>query len=215
AERFKSLGSFLDELVLDPPSSTVDIEPESTDDFVTLSTVHSAKGLEWPIVFIIWVMEGYFPSARAHSNPESIEEERRLMYVATTRAKDSLILCYPGLETLPVWQLPDIGYRTGLSSFIRDVPEGILDHKTNGNSWSFARQSWPAKSRKIYKRPGAGEMPSMNNNAGGLRTGDRVMHPAFGKGVVSKFVDSNKVEVLFSNVGRKLLHMEHTTLTRI
>jgi len=179
-----------------------------------LSTVHSAKGLEWPIVFIIWVMEGYFPSARAHSSEESIEEERRLMYVATTRAKDKLIMCYPGLESLPSWQLADMGFRTGLSSFIRDVPEDILEHKANGNSWPFARQSWPSKSRKIYKRPGISEMPS-KNRSGDLRSGDRVMHPAFGKGVVSRFVDSNKVEVLFRNVGRKLLHLEHTTLTRI
>ena len=58
-------------------------------------------------------------------------------------------------------------------------------------------------------------MPSMNGHSGDLRTGDRVKHPAFGKGVVSRFVDSNKVEVLFSNVGRKLLHLEHTTLERI
>ncbi len=215
AERFKSLGPFLDELVLDPPSSTIDIEPESDDNFVTLSTVHSSKGLEWPIVFIIWVMEGYFPSARAHSSAESIEEERRLMYVATTRAKDRLIMCYPGMESLPSWQLADMGFRTGLSSFIKDVPEDIVEHKSNGNTWPFAKQSWPSKPRKIYKRPGAVEMPSAKSSSGDLRTGDRVMHPAFGKGVVSKFVDGNKVEVLFSSVGRKLLHLEHTTLTRI
>ena len=64
-------------------------------------------------------MEGYFPIAKAHSNLAAIEEERRLMYVAATRAKDHLILCYPGQEYIPVWQLADIGYRTGLSSFIQ------------------------------------------------------------------------------------------------
>lgn len=215
AERFKNLGSFLDELVLDPPTSNIDIEPESSDNFVTLSTVHSAKGLEWPIVFVIWVMEGYFPSAKAHSSAESIEEERRLMYVATTRAKDRLIMCYPGMESIPAWQLADMGFRTGLSSFLRDIPEGIVEHKSNGNSWPFARPAWPSKGRKVFKRPGTNEMPSIKNSSGDIRTGDRVMHPAFGKGVVSKFVDSNKVEVLFSNVGRKLLHLDHTTLTRI
>ncbi|MBN2419569.1 MAG: ATP-dependent helicase [Deltaproteobacteria bacterium] len=214
AERFKSLGSFLDELVLDPPSSAIDIEPELTGDYVTLSTVHSAKGLEWPIVFIIWVMEGYFPSAKAHSSAESIEEERRLMYVATTRAKDSLLLCYPGLESLPAWQLADMCFRTGLSSFIRDVPESIVEHKANKNSWFSQRPQWPSKNRKIYKSPIV-EKPSVKDSYGDLHTGDRVMHPAFGKGVVSKFVDSNKIEVLFSSVGRKLLHLEHTTLTRI
>ena len=215
AERFKNLRTFLDEMVLDPPSSTVDIEPESTDNFVTLSTVHSAKGLEWPIVFIIWVMEGYFPSVKAHSSVESIEEERRLMYVATTRAKDSLILCYPGLESLPPWQLSDMGFRTGLSSFIRDVPANIVEHKANGNSWFSQGQSRTVINRKAYKMPDRSGMSSTKASSGDLRTGDRVMHPAFGKGVVSKFVDSNKVEVLFSSVGRKLLHLEHTTLTKI
>ncbi len=215
ADRFKSLNAFLDDLVLDPPSSTIDVEQSSTDDFVTLSTVHSAKGLEWPVVYIVWVMEGYFPSARSQASEESIEEERRLMYVATTRAKDRLIMCYPGKETLPPWQLADMGGRLGLSSFIRDIPEGIVEHKTSGNSWSFSGKSWPSKMEKLYKRPEIGRVQSMNSHSGDLRTGDRVKHPAFGKGVVSRFVDSNKVEVLFSNVGRKLLHLEHTTLERI
>ena len=215
AERFKSLGAFLDDLVLDPPSSSVDVEPGSSDSFVTLSTVHSAKGLEWPIVFIIWVMEGYFPSTRAHSSEESIEEERRLMYVATTRAKDRLIMSYPGQETLPPWQLADMGFRTGLSSFIRDIPEGIVEHKTSGGKWAFSRPSWPSDGRNPYKKQRINRMQSTGSSSGDLRTGDRVKHPAFGKGVVSRFVDSNKVEVLFSNVGRKLLHLEHTTLERI
>ena len=215
ADRFKSLSAFLDDLVLDPPSSSIDVEQRSTDDFVTLSTVHSAKGLEWPVVYIIWVMEGYFPSARSQASEESIEEERRLMYVATTRAKDRLIMCYPGKETLHPWQLADMGGRLGLSSFIRDIPEEIVEHKTSGNSWSFSGQSWPSKMEKLYKKRGISRMPPMNGHSGDLRTGDRVKHPAFGKGVVSRFVDSNKVEVLFSNVGRKLLHLEHTTLERI
>lgn len=58
---------------------------------VTLSTVHQAKGLEWRVVFIVWLAEGRFPSARA----EDEEEERRLFYVACTRARDALLLCYP------------------------------------------------------------------------------------------------------------------------
>jgi DNA helicase II / ATP-dependent DNA helicase PcrA len=218
AERFKSLSSFLDELVLDPPSSNADIDPDAfgqESDLVILSTVHSAKGLEWPIVFIIWAMDGYFPSAKAHLNEESIEEERRLMYVATTRAKDRLIMCYPGSESLPPWQLAETGLRMGLSSFIREVPDGIVTHRSKGGAWPSFRGGWNGNSEKVYKKPVTGNMHQMDQRPDGLRPGDRVKHPAFGKGVIARFVDTNKVEVLFSDVGKKLLHLEHTILTRI
>ncbi|MBA7710586.1 DNA helicase II [subsurface metagenome] len=62
---------------------------------VVLSTVHQAKGLEWSAVMVIWLSEGRFPAARALESGESLEEERRLLYVATTRAKEELCLCYP------------------------------------------------------------------------------------------------------------------------
>jgi DNA helicase-2/ATP-dependent DNA helicase PcrA len=67
------------------------------DGRITLSSVHQAKGLEWPVVFIIWLAEGRFPSIRslAESGGEGEEEERRLFYVAVTRARDELYLCYP------------------------------------------------------------------------------------------------------------------------
>ncbi|MCH7973743.1 MAG: ATP-dependent helicase, partial [Bacteroidetes bacterium] len=62
---------------------------------LTLSTIHSAKGLEWHSVFIIHSVDGYFPSARSADNIETLEEERRLMYVASTRAKQNLFVTYP------------------------------------------------------------------------------------------------------------------------
>ena len=103
AGRYQRLRSFLDDLALEPPSSPADMNPEQRGECLTLSTVHSAKGLEWSVVFIIWATEGYFPSARASHNEDGIEEERRLMYVAATRAKDHLLLCYPGQETGYGW----------------------------------------------------------------------------------------------------------------
>jgi DNA helicase-2/ATP-dependent DNA helicase PcrA len=218
AERYKGLSTFLDELVLDPPSSSADLDPDAQteeNDIVTLSTVHSAKGLEWPIVFIIWVMDGYFPSARAYCSEESIEEERRLMYVATTRAKDRLIMCYPGAESLPLWQVAETGIRAGLSTFIREVPDGIVTHRSKGALWPSFKSTWSGSSEKAFQRTDSFKLPSAGKGAGGLRPGDRVKHPAFGKGVISRFVDTNKVEVLFSGIGRKLLHLAHTTLTRI
>jgi DNA helicase-2/ATP-dependent DNA helicase PcrA len=68
---------------------------DKEDEFLTLSTIHSAKGLEWHSVFVIHAVEGYFPSVRAAESLESLEEERRLMYVASTRAKQNLFVTYP------------------------------------------------------------------------------------------------------------------------
>ena len=65
------------------------------DESVVLSTVHQAKGLEWAVVFVIWLADGRFPAARALKESDNVEEERRLLYVATTRAKEELYLCYP------------------------------------------------------------------------------------------------------------------------
>ncbi len=97
SEKYKSLSSFLDDLALEPPTqSVIDIEsPGSEDEFLTLSTIHSAKGLEWHTVFVIGVVEGFFPSTRSSETFEDLEEERRLLYVACTRAKRNLFITYP------------------------------------------------------------------------------------------------------------------------
>ncbi len=98
AERYRALGALLADMALEPPSDSVggvlaaDAEQEG---LVTLSTIHSAKGLEWHTVFVIWAAEGRFPSAYMVSDEADMEEERRLMYVAVTRAKSLLYLTYP------------------------------------------------------------------------------------------------------------------------
>jgi len=85
------------ELTLDPPSSTQDLAgpPTLDDDYLVLSTIHSAKGLEWDAVYVIHAADGNIPSDMATKNPAEIEEERRLFYVALTRAKNWLYVCYP------------------------------------------------------------------------------------------------------------------------
>jgi DNA helicase-2/ATP-dependent DNA helicase PcrA len=220
AGRYKKLRAFLDDLVLEPPASSADITSDRGRDCLTLSTVHSAKGLEWSVVFIIWVMEGYFPSARAYSSMESIEEERRLMYVAATRAKDRLIMCYPGQEELPVWQFADTVYRSGLSSFIRALSHDTVDYLSPKPTNKSAAFPWPIKDSIVSKyRTSPSSLSKDTIEADKdyqhLRPGDRVRHPAFGRGVISKFTGSTKVEVLFRDVGRKLLHLEHTTLEKV
>jgi|LakMenEpi03Aug12_release.lakeMendotaPanAssembly.Ray.scaffolds.fasta_scaffold102198_4 DNA helicase-2/ATP-dependent DNA helicase PcrA len=97
ATGYPDRSSFLSALALEPPQATSDLGfgSASEDDTLVLSTAHSAKGREWDAVFVIWAVDGYFPMARALGTEESIDEERRLMYVALTRARDHLFVTYP------------------------------------------------------------------------------------------------------------------------
>src|SRR3989339_731302 len=95
-ENYKSLDSLLADMAIEPIiDSVIDIEAtDKEEEYVTLSTIHSAKGLEWHSVFIIHAVEGFFPSSRSVENLDTLEEERRLMYVASTRAKQNLFVTY-------------------------------------------------------------------------------------------------------------------------
>ncbi len=97
SENYRSLDSLLADMAIEPViDSMIDMgETDNEDEFVTLSTIHSAKGLEWHSVFIIHAIDGYFPSVRSSEKIETLEEERRLMYVASTRAKQNLFVTYP------------------------------------------------------------------------------------------------------------------------
>src|SRR5690349_8442778 len=97
AEGYPEVDAFLSDLALEPPDgSAVDVEPPDRDDErMVLSTIHSAKGLEWQCVFVIWVVDGKFPSIYSFVTDGDLEEERRLFYVAVTRAKRHLYLTYP------------------------------------------------------------------------------------------------------------------------
>jgi DNA helicase-2/ATP-dependent DNA helicase PcrA len=125
ADQYKDLPTFLNDMALDPPVNSLDeLEPESEEDeYLTLSTIHSAKGLEWKVVFLIWATEGKFPSAKSTHTVDSVEEERRLFYVALTRAKDNLYIISPfGIfdrESGTVLSEP--------SRFIRDIGEDLLE----------------------------------------------------------------------------------------
>lgn len=206
ANRYRKLRGFLDDLVLEHPNSSADMTSEERGKTLTLSTVHSAKGLEWPMVFIIWAMEGRFPASMAYSNPLDLEEERRLMYVAATRAKDKLIISYPGQESVPVWS--NYGRAgNGLSSFISALPGDLFSHESGSVPMGPDRAG--GRKSGLLKRSRKADSSSP------FSQGEKVRHPAFGAGVVSKFVADNKVEVLFKNFGKKLLHLEYTTLEKI
>jgi DNA helicase-2/ATP-dependent DNA helicase PcrA len=99
--RYKRLDQFLADMALEPPNTSFENSlyadaGASNSDRLILSTIHSAKGLEWHSVFVIWALDGRFPSVHALHKEEELEEELRLMYVAATRAKENLFFTYPG-----------------------------------------------------------------------------------------------------------------------
>jgi DNA helicase-2/ATP-dependent DNA helicase PcrA len=129
--RYREIQTFLNDLTLEPPSSLADVVTP-TDEYLTLSTIHSAKGLEWDAVFIIWAAEGRFPAFYSQERDEEMEEERRLMYVAATRARNYLALVFPS-----------IGYsrQFGMtvnspSRFIADIPRTLLE------PWRAEAEEW-------------------------------------------------------------------------
>mgnify|MGYP005840174871 CR=1 FL=1 len=120
--RYRALGDFLNDLTLEPPTSLADVS-ETPHDYLTLSTVHSAKGLEWEAVFILWLAEGRFPSTYSQEREEELEEERRLLYVAATRARRYLYLLYP---TVSYNRYLGTTFNT-VSRFLQDLPAGLLE----------------------------------------------------------------------------------------
>jgi len=124
-ERYKEVDALLTDLALEPPNeSIVDVEsPGPEEEFLTLSTIHSAKGLEWNSVFIIYALEGRFPTMRSVASDEEIEEERRLMYVACTRAKANLFITYP----MNVYDRESGLILTKPSRFIQGLGEHLLE----------------------------------------------------------------------------------------
>jgi DNA helicase II / ATP-dependent DNA helicase PcrA len=124
-ERYRNLERLLTDMALEPPNDSVAgvlaVDPDEGP--LVLSTIHSAKGLEWHSVFIIWALEGRFPSFYNISSDEELEEERRLLYVAATRAKENLFITYP-------IKIFDRGLRMVLSrpsQFIEGISEELLE----------------------------------------------------------------------------------------
>ena len=123
AERYRSLEAMLADMALEPPNDSIGdvlaVDPE--EGYITLSTIHSAKGLEWRVVFLIWAADGRFPGPMS-VQPEELEEERRLMYVASTRARDELYLTYP------IYMMDrQLGHVLGrVSRFLEDLDHNVL-----------------------------------------------------------------------------------------
>ncbi|HVP98108.1 MAG TPA: ATP-dependent helicase [Roseiarcus sp.] len=136
AATYSSRERFLSELALDPPDATSDEAgpPHRDEDYLILSTIHSAKGQEWRSVFVLKSVDGCIPSDLATGSSEEIEEERRLLYVAMTRAMDELTLIVP--QRFYIHGQPKGGDRSVYASRTRFIPPALLKH--------FDLQAWPA-----------------------------------------------------------------------
>jgi DNA helicase-2/ATP-dependent DNA helicase PcrA len=128
ASRYRSRGRMLAEMALDPPASTQDLAgpPLLDDDYLVLSTIHSAKGLEWDAVYVIHAADGNIPSDMATKDDDGVEEERRLFYVALTRAKNWLYVCCP-LRYYHAYR-PGVSDSHGLAQRTRFLPDSVLEH---------------------------------------------------------------------------------------
>ena len=123
--QYSKLEDFLSDLALEPPDKSVEgmYKQNIKDDCLTISTIHSAKGLEWDSVFIISAVDGRFPSAYSFNSPEELDEELRLMYVACTRAKNNLYITYP----VNMYDYSMDMVLSKPSRFLDDISEDILE----------------------------------------------------------------------------------------
>ena len=219
-----SLGGFLDEVALYTDLDGV----EDADNCVTLMTMHAAKGLEFPVVFVIGMEEGVFPGYRAIGEEEELEEERRLCYVALTRAKERLCLTCAAQRMLfgrTAANLP--------SRFVQEIPADRVDaggrvrrpqrDAFQDGCWSSEErisQVRPAASPRTQSRPSGTRVPSSTYRKPApkpsqpmlsLRKGDMVRHSAFGTGMVLTIQPMGGdalIEVAFDNVGTKRMMLK-------
>lgn len=189
AEELSELTAFLTHAALEAGEGQAD----EFDDAVQLMTLHSAKGLEFPLVFMVGVEEGMFPSQMSAEEAGRLEEERRLCYVGMTRAKEKLYITYAEMRRLygqDKYHKP--------SRFIRELPETCLDEVR-----MKAQVSRPASSGRFSQ-----QVVKENFNETGFSLGARVMHPKFGEGTIINFEGSgpqSRVQVAFNGEGIKWL----------
>ena len=209
---YDSLASFVDDTALEPPESAV---IEDTSDRLVLSTVHSAKGLEWDTVFIISLAEGKFPVSQALPG-DQWEEERRLLYVAATRAKRQLYMTYPR----EIMSVDRKFSRASLSPFLAEISPGLYRSSGLGHSRLSPSGDSPGGYTFSMGRRGGRSMSaaSVSGKSNKLRKtssllpGQAVRHPFFGQGTIDKVKGERTVEVVFDRHGRKTLHLDYAKL---
>ncbi|MEU8378904.1 DNA helicase PcrA [Streptosporangium sp. NPDC048865] len=173
---------------------------------VTLMTLHTAKGLEFPVVFLTGMEDGVFPHMRSLGEPKELEEERRLAYVGITRAEQRLYISRAAVRSS--WGSPAFN---PASRFVAEIPSELLDWRSDPekSAWSAAtrRESRPAPARK----PGGRQIPN-------LTPGDRITHDQFGLGTVVSVdgvAEKTKVKIDFGGGGEKTLLLAYAPLEKL
>jgi DNA helicase-2/ATP-dependent DNA helicase PcrA len=201
----KSLQAFLSQISL---LSDVDSFSESNEK-VTLMTLHSAKGLEFPVVFLVGLEEGIFPHYLSNNNNNALEEERRLCYVGITRAKEELYLSYALSR-----ELYGKVNKFSRSRFIDEIPDDFLEpfHQREFTD-SLNKKSY-SNSQKINRKCTFDEPLNFDN----ISVGECVFHKKWGNGVIKKkeYVNEDPViEVYFESVGEKVLNLKYAPITKL
>ncbi|EGR2734391.1 DNA helicase II [Vibrio parahaemolyticus] len=199
AEEMSLLTAFLTHAALEAGEGQAD----EFEDAVQLMTLHSAKGLEFPLVFMVGVEEGMFPSQMSAEEAGRLEEERRLCYVGMTRAMQKLYITYAEMRRLygqDKYHKP--------SRFIRELPETCLDEVR-----MKAQVSRPTSSGRFSQTA-----VKENFNETGFSLGSRVMHPKFGEGTIINFEGSgpqSRVQIAFNGEGIKWLVTAYARLEKL
>ncbi len=189
----ESLSAFLEDIALVSDQDTID----ASANVPTLLTLHAAKGLEFPYVFIVGLNDGTLPHSRSFDDPEAMQEERRLFYVGITRAKDRLFLFSPINRSFYGYNEP-----SDQSRFLGDIPEELFDQEEVSG---YGRRS---QAREIYRpdRWDSGNAGSAHLVKPQYQPGARVEHPVWGEGMVlnSRLEDDDEiVDIFFNKVGLK------------
>ena len=215
-----TLSDFLEEVSL-----ITDIDNyDNNADSVVLMTVHSAKGLEFPVVFLPGMEENIFPGMASVYVPSEVEEERRLAYVAITRAKEELYIFHA--ESRMIFGMTN---RNRVSRFVEEIPETLIEH-TRSRDYSARPVSMPSfggakpfgeapKTKSVAEAGGFMPKPRVKPApAGTYRVGDTVLHKAFGTGLIvsaTPMANDTLLEVAFDKVGTKKLFANFARLTKV
>lgn len=215
-----TLSDFLEEVSL-----ITDIDNyDNNSDSVVLMTVHSAKGLEFPVVFLPGMEENIFPGMASVYVPSEVEEERRLAYVAITRAKEELYIFHA--ESRMIFGMTN---RNRVSRFVEEIPETLVEH-TRSRDYSARPVSMPSfggakpfgeapKTKSVAEAGGFMPKPRVKPTpAGTYRVGDTVLHKAFGTGLIvsaTPMANDTLLEVAFDKVGTKKLFANFARLTKV
>ena len=190
-------------------SLNTDQEDDGEDNAVTLMTLHASKGLEFPVVFLVGLEQGLFPSFRSLEDPAAIEEERRLCYVGITRAQDKLFMSH-ARERRTYGHMREISTP---SIFLSELPTDYILTTTP----SALPERWTTTNRAAKLKNPQPNLNKPNTHENDWSVGDPVNHKAFGNGKVTHiFGAGNKIclAIHFPGIGKKIIDPRTTTLTR-